>query len=254
MSLTPPALVDVEAWCARTHRPFARCVAETAPLVLGSPLLLSEATWLKTRRFDAACAEGKTGTVCLDGARVTCTGGVVTDALPCGAMMMVCSPGTTGAAECVQAGCVGATRVRCADGFLDACNETRSEHARQRCPNDAPCRDDAATGTFTCAPPAACDDVTCEKGVARVCVAGQPRAVQCGLAGWDCPTATGVAGLPPAPCALPSAGPPCADDTHATCEGNVLRYCLGGHQRTFDCATVDVACAEDATLGAKCGA
>ena len=253
VTLTPPSLVDVEVWCARAPRPFSRCVAETAPLVLAAPLLLAEPTWIASGRFDAACAEAKTGIACVGGARVTCTDGVVTDALVCTSMGMVCSPGGSGTAECVKAGCVAGARVRCDDGLLDACNETHSEHTRQRCPNNVPCRANEL-GTFTCAPAAECDEVSCEKGVAQVCVAGEPRAVQCALAGWDCPTPSGVAGLSPAPCALPTAGATCPADRQPTCEGNVLRYCLGGHERTFDCAAASLSCGEDPTLGARCGA
>ena len=222
-----------------------------APLVLASPLVLGDPTWLRTGSFAALCTETKSAVLCGNGARVTCTGGMVTDVLACASMGMVCAPDASGAGECVRPACAVGARVQCHDGFLDACNDSRSETARARCPNDAPCRDDGQGG-FTCTVPSACDEVRCEGGVAELCVAGERRAVQCALSGWDCPAPSGLSGLPPAPCSLPKSGQACEDDDQPSCEGTHLRYCLGGHARTFDCATTGLACREDVARGAGC--
>jgi hypothetical protein len=248
--ITPPSLADVEAWCARASKePFARCVEARAATVLGSPLVLSDPSWLRSGSHAAACADGRNAIVCDQGARVTCTEGMVVDVIACAKMDMVCSPNAAGVGECVRAACFVGARMQCFDGFLDSCNDTKSETTRHRCPSNVPCRDDGA-GSFTCKPAPACDQASCEAGVARVCVAGVPRTVQCKDAGWGCPP-NGVLGLPPPPCTLPTDGPPCKDDV-ATCEGTTLRYCLGGHLRTTDCALISKECREDVAIGAHC--
>jgi hypothetical protein len=248
--LTPPTFEQVESWCAHAvERPIAECVAEVGALVLSSPLVQSDPAWMKEGALGAACKEAKTGVVCHAGGRVTCTEGLVTDVLPCAAMGMVCSAGSSGA-ECVRAGCATGARVQCHDGFLDSCNETHSETTRNRCPSGGPCRDDGA-GSFTCTLTTACDVTACDDdGVAKVCVAGEPRSVQCRQAGWDCP-AQGLPGLPPSPCSLPTTGEACKAE-QPSCSGGRLRYCLNGHVRIVDCAAMNLECRESPTVGAHC--
>ncbi len=105
-----------------------------------------------------------------------------------------------------------------------------------------------------CAPPTAPCTAgrRCEGDVAVGCVSGHEARVDCGAAGMTC-SATDVAGRSVGACVTKGPPPTCDASAPARCDGARVRYCGGGHPRSFLCRTLGFSRCVSDSGGARCG-